>query len=582
MLNWIVPCRRAAVVQQGPHRWAFQQWIMELLSNRSKIMEWYGIADDAAYQRGIQTLRTAYFTPPEEREYDCPMEPCPAGEEPMYFWPRLWKGPLRVVWEELANESGDLPAVPSQVYSRGMVYGQTLPLTSIWDDSQWIIQTYWYPYTRARALALRRHAAINYPKPASAGLRDGMPLTPGWACVSCPGFLTHFMLDSRQGTWEGSGTRYLCDDSFPESEHVSCFIDLGTRYDCNVVNGSLLRFSSRTVGSSGIESEDDIVVVGYDMPSGGGHNVVLLKLRSPDLRIQNGQHLTSKGFISAYDPMTGADIGGGQAGRYLQLNAGGGFTPQTEEVEAEDGSSTTIQLIRQNAIFTTLTSNAQPAYHPDRHAHAYQVNLAAGFDAENIANAMKGAPYPGIAIHPMTGERVPGFFADRAVPFPTMRECDDHRGFPRFQGTGGSCSLSAPNFRGSIELDGFKRSIHYDDQFFPGDVVEFPLALFLYVCGKSTYDGFQFNPNGSFLLGNAVTAPIDGSPELHDNLIAMRFQLFLDLAQGAFYCDEHVGRSQRSGARRYPAEGEVQTGELPGLEEVFGAEEAPAPEGEPA
>ena len=149
----------------------------------------------------------------------------------------------------------------------------------------------------------------------------------------------------------------------------------------------LLRFRCNSPEDAVVECRDDVVVIGYSLRE-GGHNVVMLKLRSPDLRVQRGQQLTGKGFLSAYDPMTGADLGGGHMGQYLHLNAGGGFVPQTETITPAGGSPTTIRLVRQNAIFTSLAPKAQPGYHPSRHDHASNIFLAACFNAENTGNAI--------------------------------------------------------------------------------------------------------------------------------------------------------------------------------------------------
>lgn len=611
MLNWIVPCRRAAVTQEVTCRQALDLWLVQLGNYRETLKEWYSIAEDESFNEGLDDVRTGEYTPPLDCEHDDDATCCP--EEPLPFWPRLWKGPLRVVWEEKANADGDLSDdPPAQVCSRGMVYGQSLPLGRIWADPNWNIMTYWSPsrdQARSAAMASGRRAisrrgegesgaipaqSANYPKTASNGLRGGMPLTPGWACVSLPVFFSHYMLDTRNN----GGTRattYLCTNSFPGHANISCLINAprGDRYACQVEtnaagSGPILRFRRREADAQVLETEDDVVVLGYDLWNQGGHNVIELLIRSPAARIEEeNQMLDGKGYLCAYDPITGEDIGGGATGRYLHLNAGGGIVPQSPESVTVDGTPFTIRLTEINAIFTSLEPKDQPGYHPhepsrQRHDHPYNINLAARFNLQDIGASMQGTPYPPIAINHM-GDRVDAFYADRAVPFPTMRECDDNSRFPDFPGET-RIDLSAPRSGNSVELDHQKRAADNDIVFYPGDVVEFPLALFLAACGKCNYAGIKFDPNGSFLRGNSVYAPHPSSPSLHDNIIAMRFQLFLDLAQGAFYCDEFVGRREGSGARRYQSEqepeaqDEQEAGGAPEVEDDQEAEENPGTE----
>ena len=76
--------------------------------------------------------------------------------------------------------------------------------------------------------------------------------------------------------------------------------------------------------------------------------------------------------------------------------------------------------------------------------------------------------------------------------------------------------------------------------FLMGDVVEFPLAAFLVTAGKTAYANISFNPDGSFfcdtvLLEGGRVRSCGASPKLHDNLIAMRFQLLTGMLRGAFY-----------------------------------------------
>jgi hypothetical protein len=90
-------------------------------------------------------------------------------------------------------------------------------------------------------------------------------------------------------------------------------------------------------------------------------------------------------------------------------------------------------------------------------------------------------------------------------------------------------------------LNDFKQVVHRSTDFLPGDVLEFPLAMFLLYAAKTEFRSCRFNPNGSFLLGDAVSG---SGAELHDNLLAMKFQLMLNLAVGAFY---HTGSPQSVG-----------------------------------
>jgi len=73
----------------------------------------------------------------------------------------------------------------------------------------------------------------------------------------------------------------------------------------------------------------------------------------------------------------------------------------------------------------------------------------------------------------------------------------------------------------------------------PGDVVECPFHKFLAACRIGDYQDLAFNGTGSFFLGTSVCRASDGSagdslPQLHDNMIAMRFQLLLNMELAAF------------------------------------------------
>lgn len=88
-----------------------------------------------------------------------------------------------------------------------------------------------------------------------------------------------------------------------------------------------------------------------------------------------------------------------------------------------------------------------------------------------------------------------------------------------------------------------------DAEFLEGDIVEFPLFKFLVHCGKDGYEGLCFNPEGSPFLGNTVVddagdPPVAGQ-DLHDNMLAMRFQLLFNLGMAGFY---HQAAVYQSGA----------------------------------
>ena len=79
---------------------------------------------------------------------------------------------------------------------------------------------------------------------------------------------------------------------------------------------------------------------------------------------------------------------------------------------------------------------------------------------------------------------------------------------------------------------------------YPGDVLELPLHVFLTEYGLSDFDDLEFDPTGSFYLGTAVRsksgAAREEQPKLHDNLLAMRFQLVHALNMANCYHAEPV------------------------------------------
>ncbi|MBL4688524.1 MAG: hypothetical protein JKY37_28300, partial [Nannocystaceae bacterium] len=87
--------------------------------------------------------------------------------------------------------------------------------------------------------------------------------------------------------------------------------------------------------------------------------------------------------------------------------------------------------------------------------------------------------------------------------------------------------------------DVHRRIRNPDAELVPGDVVEFPIFAVMLPCGVRAFWGAHFNGRGSCFLGSSVVRGNGESGDplpLHDNLIAMRFQLLLNAAQGAFYC----------------------------------------------
>ncbi|MCR9166559.1 MAG: hypothetical protein ACE37F_01475 [Nannocystaceae bacterium] len=90
-----------------------------------------------------------------------------------------------------------------------------------------------------------------------------------------------------------------------------------------------------------------------------------------------------------------------------------------------------------------------------------------------------------------------------------------------------------------VILDRHERVVlNHDATLLPGDVLELPLFRLLHLAGLSAFEGASFDPEGSCFLGTAVVdaeGRPDGAVWLHDNLVAMRFQLLLSAARGAFH-----------------------------------------------
>jgi hypothetical protein len=83
---------------------------------------------------------------------------------------------------------------------------------------------------------------------------------------------------------------------------------------------------------------------------------------------------------------------------------------------------------------------------------------------------------------------------------------------------------------------------HERATFLPGDVIEFPFfqLLALAQVDQTIMSQARFNPSGSPFLGTSVLdgagegSPSPGRVRIHDNLIAMRFQLHLNMTRGAY------------------------------------------------
>lgn len=89
-----------------------------------------------------------------------------------------------------------------------------------------------------------------------------------------------------------------------------------------------------------------------------------------------------------------------------------------------------------------------------------------------------------------------------------------------------------------LRFDGHRRVLNPDATLLIGDVIELPVFRLMWRCGVRSFEDAHFNGAGSFMLGTSVTDANGDSPgrvRIHDNLAAMRFQLLLNLARGAFY-----------------------------------------------
>lgn len=89
-----------------------------------------------------------------------------------------------------------------------------------------------------------------------------------------------------------------------------------------------------------------------------------------------------------------------------------------------------------------------------------------------------------------------------------------------------------------LRFDSHRRVLNPDATLLIGDVIELPVFRLMWRCGVRSFEDAHFNGAGSFMLGTSVTDANGDSPgrvRIHDNLAAMRFQLLLNLARGAFY-----------------------------------------------
>lgn len=74
---------------------------------------------------------------------------------------------------------------------------------------------------------------------------------------------------------------------------------------------------------------------------------------------------------------------------------------------------------------------------------------------------------------------------------------------------------------------------------YPGDVLEMPLHTFLVACEQQRFSSLEFDPLGSFYLGTTVKCTSGTArakqPQLHDNMLAMRYQLVHALNMATCY-----------------------------------------------
>jgi hypothetical protein len=97
---------------------------------------------------------------------------------------------------------------------------------------------------------------------------------------------------------------------------------------------------------------------------------------------------------------------------------------------------------------------------------------------------------------------------------------------------------------GRIELQRDAQGKAKPIELLPGDVLEIALHEFLVACGQKRFEDIEFDPVGSFYLGTTVRSKSGHMrldlPLLHDNMLAMRFQLLTALNMGNCYHDQPV------------------------------------------
>lgn len=112
----------------------------------------------------------------------------------------------------------------------------------------------------------------------------------------------------------------------------------------------------------------------------------------------------------------------------------------------------------------------------------------------------------------------------------------------------------------NLHLSAKQEVLNRDADLLPGDVLEFPIFKLLAGSGLQLYENAYFNPSGNFFLGTSVLDADGRSPgrlRLHDNMLAMRFQLLLNAAIGAYYSLDRVyqaGWSSRTNSHQLGSE----------------------------
>jgi hypothetical protein len=111
-LNWIVPARRAVVRKKIGYADAAEAWAAQLEHYKDQMRRWYGGAagskqdgraedDGFKFDRAVTALRDWIQHSVRERAVDAARDkPATLNLTDEPFYPRLWKGPLRVVHEE--------------------------------------------------------------------------------------------------------------------------------------------------------------------------------------------------------------------------------------------------------------------------------------------------------------------------------------------------------------------------------------------------------------------------------------------------------------------------------------------------